>query len=225
MSLRGTSLYELPLEQLTLNEFEVPFFLDSVCAYIREFSGCIGIFRQCGQHLLMSDLGIVFMYPVSSMPPCSSVYDAAAFLKKWLRALPVPLLTPAVINANLDLSNPDSVRLCLRGLSTTARRIFAQICTVVESILAKTQVNQMSFQNLSFCFFENITQNSKDLSGSFPFRFFYQNAMLLLNEQRTDFDLDTPISPERGIPADEPATVQPSLEQMWQLIETAQNTP
>ena len=61
------------------------------------------------------------------MPPCASVYDAAAFLKKWVRALPTPLITPAVVNEFFDVTNPDSVRIVLQNLSQTARRTLAHI--------------------------------------------------------------------------------------------------
>jgi hypothetical protein len=136
------------------------------------------------------------------MPPCSTVYDAAAFLKKWLRELPVPLLTPSVVNTVYDSQNPDSVRKVLQQLSPVARKIFARVCIVIRSIVSKAEVNQMGFRNLSFCFFDNITQGSKDLTCSFNFRFFYANALVLLNPDETDFILDQPISPEQAVQAE-----------------------
>jgi hypothetical protein len=221
MSLKGASIYEQPLDRLPLDDRQVPTFLEGVCGYIQEFSSCIGLFRQCGQHLLMADLGVVFQHRDTAMPPCSTVYDAAAFLKKWVRALPVPLLTPAVINGTLSTDDPDSVRACLRALSVPARRTFARICRVIEAVLAHSQVNQMSFQNLSFCFFENITQNGKDLARAFPLKFFYQNAMLLLNEDKDDFLLDRQLTPDIAVPFD-PAQTQggPNLDEMRRLIQS-----
>jgi hypothetical protein len=121
------------------------------------------------------------------------VYDAAAFLKKWVRDLPQPLLNPAVVNRVLDKDNPDSVRSVLQGLSEPARKTFAYLCGVIYSVLSQANVNQMNFSNLSFCFLDSITQSSKDLQTPFPFRYFFSNAMLLINPDRTDFVLDNPI--------------------------------
>jgi len=204
MTLAGDSVYSSALSQLTLNQDEVPSFLPSVCAYIRDFSTCIGLFRQCGQHCLIQDLGVLFCHSNAVMPPCASVYDAAAFLKRWVRELPTPLITPAVVNEYFDSRNPDSVRIVLRNLSPIARRTFAHICTVIQSVVGQCDVNQMTFKNMAFCLFENITQNSKNLARPLPFKFFYQNAMLLINDNGTDFNLDVPIAPERGIAMDDP---------------------
>jgi hypothetical protein len=199
MTLVGESVYNLALNQLTLNEQQVPSFIPPVCSYIQEFSKCIGIFRQCGQHLLLQDLGIIFCQSSVAMPPCASVYDAAAFLKKWLRALPTPLVTPAVVNEFFNVADPDSVRVVLQHLSPTVRRTLAHMCTMIDSVVSNCDVNQMTFKNLAFCLFDNITQGSKNLNAPFPFHFFYQNAILLINETGTDFLLDNPIPPDRAV--------------------------
>jgi hypothetical protein len=199
--LKSASISGMPHEELPMNCFHSHAFLDSVIQFMREDSHFIGVFRQCGQHNLLTNLGVIFLHPVTSMPPCANVYDAASSLKKWLRALPVPLISPWIVNTHLNTANPDSVRVCLSELSVPARCTFAQICLVVDAVVAKTEENQMTFANLSFCFFDNITHNSKDLRAPFPFIYFYQNAMLLLNENQTDFDLECPI-PRRGVPFD-----------------------
>jgi hypothetical protein len=202
MTLQGESIYHMPIENLPLNQDGIPPFLPSVCHYICDFSESIGLFRQCGQHLLIQDLGILFRLPKSVMPPSATVYDAAAFLKKWLRELPVPLLTPSVVNRVFDSQNPDSVRSVLRQLSPVARKTFVWVCLVIRSIVSKSEVNQMGFRNIAFCFFDNITQSSKDLEVSFNFRFFYANALIILNSSETDFDLDHPITAEMAFTAD-----------------------
>jgi hypothetical protein len=73
---------------------------------------------------------------------------------------------------------------------------------VIRSIVSKAEINQMGFRNIAFCFFDNITQSSKDLTSSFNFRFFYANALVLLNSSETDFDLDRPITAEMAFTAD-----------------------
>jgi hypothetical protein len=205
MTLVGDSVYNSALNQLTLNEHQVPSFVPPVCLFIREFSNCIGIFRQCGQHLLLQDLGIIFCHSSVAMPPCASVYDAAAFLKKWLRELPTPLVTPAVVNEFFNVANPDSVRAVLQHLSQTARRTLAYLCKMIESVVSNCDVNQMTFKNLAFCLFENITQGCKNLDSPFPFMFFYENAILLIDDTGTDFVLDNPILPDRAVVFDDEA--------------------
>jgi hypothetical protein len=205
MSIEGFSVYGVPLEELPRSESLVPSFLPSVCAFISQYSSCIGLFRQCGEHILMHDLGVMFAFPKAVMPACASVYDAAAFLNRWLRELPIPLLTPSVINANLDPSNPDSVRICLRERSPVVRRSFALICRAILDILAHADVNHMTFENMNFCFFDGIHQNSKMLDNPFPFEFFFCNAIQLLDRRGTDFRTDIAIKRDRMIQFDENA--------------------
>ena len=45
MTLVGESVYNLALNQLNMNEDQVPSFVPPVCSFVREFSRCIGIFR------------------------------------------------------------------------------------------------------------------------------------------------------------------------------------
>jgi hypothetical protein len=137
------------------------------------------------------------------MPPYSSVYDAGAFLKKWVRDLPEPILAPPLVNRLLDNDNPDSIRSILQGLSDLSRKTFAMLCAVVRAILAKSEVNHMAFKNLSLCFLDSITQNSKGLDTAFPLKYVFGNCLLLLNEDGTDFDL------QNEIPASEAVQYEP----------------
>jgi hypothetical protein len=91
------------------------------------------------------------------------------------------------------------------------------MCSVCENVLAQSSVNQLAFQNLSFCFVDCITQGSKDLREHLPFKWFYGNAMVLINEERTDFDLDRVITPDIAAPFEEAFVRLPSQAQLQQL--------
>jgi hypothetical protein len=198
-----SSVYRCPLEQLPLNEDQVPAFLPECCEFICENARVVGLFRLCGQHLLLQELGGLFLFSHMAIPPCAGVHDIAAFLKRWLRELPEPLISPDVFKAFFTPENPDCVRMILKNLPVAARKSLAYICKMIEIIVDLSSVNQMTFGNLSFCFFENITQNSRNLDNGFPYVFFFKNAMLLLNENGTDFNLGTEIDKERAIPYEE----------------------
>ena len=73
---------------------------------------------------------------------------------------------------------------------------------MIESIISHSDMNQMTFKNLAFCLFDNITQSSKNLTAPFPFKFFYQNAIILIDDTGTDFRLDNPIPPDRAVAFD-----------------------
>jgi hypothetical protein len=101
----------------------------------------------------------------------------------------------------------------------TARRTFAQVCAVIESVLADVQANQMSFQNLSVCFLDSITQNGKGINVPFSFKFFYQNALILANEERTDFELTRKLTRDVGVALDTtPIWSMPNAERARQVI-------
>jgi hypothetical protein len=195
-------IYGMPLEDLTLNGDHVPSFLPSACKFVVDYASSVGVFRKCGQHLLLLELGKLFLYPDVVPPPSASVYDMAAFLKKWLRELPEPLISPSIFKEHFEPDNPDCVRIVLQNLSVTARKTFAYLCQVIQSVVDQASVNQMTLKNLSFCFFENITQNSKDIGRAFPFQFFFQNAQLLFDPEQMDFRLDAPIDPMSSVALD-----------------------
>lgn len=223
--LAGEKIYLKPISQLHLTEDNVPVFIPVVSQFIRDFSGNVGVFRRCGDHTLIQDMGVLFNHPKISMPPFATVYDACSFMKQWLKQLPEPLITPTVFNEHFDGENPDSVRLVLKNLAETNRKTFAYICLVLKDILEKKERNQMDFKNISFCFFGTLTQNSKGLSQPFPCHFFFMNAMLLMNEEKCDFDLDEEIPSDLAIPmtanTDRPAVLD--IEQYTRAIQEAEN--
>lgn len=220
----GDKIYGKRIDQLHMTEDGVPVFVPVVARFIRDFAVNVGVFRRCGDHTLIQDMGVLFSHKKVSMPPFATVYDACSFLKQWMKLLPEPLITPSVFNAHFNPQNPDSVRIVLQNLAEPNRKTYAHICLVLRDILYHKDANQMDFKNISFCFFGTFTQNSKNLSQPFPCHFFYMNSMLLMNEEKLDFDLDEEIPSDVAIPmatADAPAVF--NMEQYTKAIQDAEN--
>ena len=78
-------VFGLPIEQLPLSQDGVPAFVPVVRDYICSNAEKEGIFRKCGSHTMIQDLGTLFMCPVCSVPPSNSVYEVSGFLKQWLK--------------------------------------------------------------------------------------------------------------------------------------------
>jgi hypothetical protein len=62
----------------------------------------------------------------------------------------------------------------------------------------------MGFKNLSFCFLDSITQNSKDLDNPLPLKYVFGNSVLFLNEEGTEFDLENPLPQSEAIAYEPP---------------------
>ena len=203
--IKGTSLSNTPLEELKLNSDMVPSFLPSVCKLISDCSTREGIFRRSGCHLLLKNLNVLFFHPDACLPPSATVDDAAVFLKQWLLALPEPVVSPELVNTFLKRDEPDSVRIVLQNMSVTSRRTLALIFSTVRDVLAQSAVNKMTWGNVAFCFFGAVTHGSKGVTAfeRFPCHYFYMNAVTLLNDDGTDFNLDDPIPADRATPFDD----------------------
>ncbi|KAH0795647.1 RhoGAP domain containing protein [Histomonas meleagridis] len=179
----------MPIEQLLLNDDDLPVFIPVVCEYLMNFSHCVGIFRLCGNHTMVQDLGIIFNLPECAVPPCASVHDVSSFLKQWLRDLPVPLIPPNLLN---DIYNPDdegSIVTLLKNLPVTNRKCLASIFAVIQLVFDQAAVNQMGPANIATCFVGSFLQNSKGLTKHLPFMTFFNSAMMYLNDEGNDFIL------------------------------------
>jgi hypothetical protein len=184
-----SALIGQPLESLHLNAEGVPAFLPVVCSHIRQFRKTVGIFRLSGNHLTIQELTTVLNFPQVSIHPSATVHDVTSFLKLWLRSLPVPLIAPAVINANFVADNPETVAVVLGALSDVNRKTIALLFAMLQSVLDDAAVNQMNWNNLMVCFNTSLLQSGKDLTAGFKLSEFFQKAIDLLNDDQTDFTL------------------------------------
>jgi hypothetical protein len=175
------------LESLYLNEDGVPSFVPVVCRYIVQNRETVGVFRLCGNHALVQELGVFLNFPRASLPPSGGVHDAASFLKLWLRSLPVPLITPAVINQYFEQGNPNSVVQVIKALAAVNRKCVANILWLMRQVVEKAAVNQMSFANLAICFTTSLLQNNRGLVSGFRFCEFFEKALDLLKPDGDDF--------------------------------------
>ena len=107
--LKASSIYGKPLMDLILTPDGVPTFMPVVVDFLLSNSKCQGIFRKCGSEHAVQELGILFSCPQVAIPPSATVYDVGSFLKKWLRDLPEPLLTPIIANQYFRNNDPSSV--------------------------------------------------------------------------------------------------------------------
>jgi hypothetical protein len=175
------------LESLYLNEDGVPSFIPVVCRYIVQNRETVGVFRLCGNHALVQELGIFLNFPRVSLPPSGGVHDAASFLKLWLRSLPSPLMTPTVINQYFEQGSPNSASQVLKGLPALNRKCLAHIFWLIKQVVEKAAVNQMSFANMAICFTTSLLQNNRGLGPGFRFGEFFEKAVELLKPEGDDF--------------------------------------
>jgi hypothetical protein len=175
------------IESLYLNDEGVPTFVPVVCGYIARHRHVVGLFRLCGRHKLVQELGIFLNLPCVSLPPSGGVHDATSFLKLWLRSLPVPVITPAIANKFFVQGDPASVAQVLKNLSPINRKTLAAIFAMMDVVIKQANVNQMSFGNMMICFTTSLLQNNRGLAPGFRFSEFFQKAVELLNPARNDF--------------------------------------
>jgi hypothetical protein len=181
------TLFGEPLESLSMNKDGVPSFLPVVCDHIKQNPRTVGLFRLCGDHLLVQEFGVLLNFPRVSIPPAGGINDIASFLKLWVRSLPVPLLTPSVVNHHFVPGNPDSVLDVLRHLAPVNRKCLALIFSMIRVVLDNAAVNQMSPANMTICFTMSLLQNNKDLLTSFKFSELLAKSFEVLNAAGDDF--------------------------------------
>jgi hypothetical protein len=183
------SVFGQPLESLSLNKNGIPGFLPRACQICQEFATTVGIFRLCGDHSFVQELGVILNFPSASIPPSGGVHDVTGFLKLWLRSLPEPLLTPSIANQYFEPGNPESALEILRHLAPLNRQCLAVLFSTLNTVLQHSAVNQMSLANMAICFTTSLLQNNKDLSSSFKFSEFFSKAREIVNSQGDDFIL------------------------------------
>jgi hypothetical protein len=183
------TLIGLPLQSLPLGTNGVPSFVPPICSQIISEAATVGIFRLCGNHLNVQELGVVLNFPNAAVPPGHSVHDVSGFLKLWLRSLPVPLLDPVVVSTHYVADQPQTVRQALKHLEPVPRKTAAYIFRAIQAVIDQSAVNQMSFANLAVCFLSSLLQNGKGLGAGFRFQEFFQESVALLNESGDDFNL------------------------------------
>ncbi|OHS97435.1 RhoGAP domain containing protein [Tritrichomonas foetus] len=183
------SLYRMPIDQLLLDDNDLPFFIPVVCEFLRKFSHVCGLFRICGSHSMVQNLGVIFDLQDCAVPPNASVHDVTSFLKQWLTQLPEPLIPPNLINDIYNPNDPDSVVTILNNMPVTNRKCVASIFSVIKAILDNKEINKMDQANLSTCFVNAFTQNMLGLSKPMPFNEFFEKAVAITNEEMNDFIL------------------------------------
>lgn len=183
------SLYKMPLDQLLLDDNEVPVFIPVICEFLHKFTSVIGIFRLCGSHNMIMNLGVIFDLRDCAVPPCASVHDVTSFLKLWLRDLPEPLIPPDLINDIYHPNDSESIVTILKSMPVINRKCIAHIFWLIKDILDHQEINQMDLKNITTCFVTSLTQNSLNLIKPLPFKDIFDKAIGLLNEEKNDFVL------------------------------------
>jgi hypothetical protein len=183
------TLLGVPIENLHLNSDGVPVFLPVICSYVVRERQAVGVFRLCGDHSFVQELGVCLNFPNVSVPPSGSIHDVASFLKLWLRSLPEPLLTPAVVNEYFVPEDPSSVDALLRNLNPINRKSLAMVLATMQIVVDMSHLNQMTFLNLIICFNTSLLQNNKNLTPNFKFTQFFTRCIELMNPDGTDFIL------------------------------------
>lgn len=186
-------VFFMALDDLPLTpDKTVPSFIPVVRDFINKRSANEGIFRKCGNFNLIQELGVVFAAPSCAVPPSSTVFEVAGFLKQWLNSLPEPLITPSVVSAYLlpNTTDPKSAVETLKHLNPLNRRTVAYIFSIMKAILNDSDKNKMHFGNVQSCFITSLTQNQKGRYTPYPFPLLYRVGTQLLNDAETDFILD-----------------------------------
>lgn len=193
ISKNENKVFYIALDELPLTaDRTVPSFIPVVRDFINKRSTNEGIFRRCGNHNLIQELGVVFAAPSCAVPPSSTVFEVSGFLKQWLNALPEPLITPSIVSIYLkpNSTDPRSAVETLKHLKPLNRRTVAYIFSIMKAILNDCDKNKMHFANIQSCFITSLTQSQKGKYAPYPFSLLYRVGSLLLNDSETDFILD-----------------------------------
>lgn len=182
------SLDDLPLTP----DKTVPSFIPVVRDFINKRSSSEGIFRKCGNFNLIQELGVVFAAPSCAVPPSSTVFEVAGFLKQWLNSLPEPLITPSIVSAYLKPTSNDPKQAVeiLKHLNPLNRRTTAYIFSIMKAIINDSDKNKMHFANVQSCFITSLTQSQKGRYTPYSFSLLFRVGSQLLNDTETDFILD-----------------------------------
>lgn len=186
------TIFEKEIHLLPVNDNGLPIFLPIIIEQIISKSDFTGIFRICGNYSIVQEMGRLATDISKFVPPSNAnVHDYASFLKQWLRSLPEPILSPSVVNQYFQNENKESVSETLLYMDPLNRKCIALIFSALKIILSKSEVNLMTFDNLSVCFLGSFLQQMDDkyYKQDFNFHFFYETSMEMINEKGTDFNL------------------------------------
>lgn len=181
------SLLGLPLDQLCLNENGVPTFIPVCSEFMMNFSDVEGIFRKCGSHTIVTNLGKILNYPDVAIPPSASIHDVTSFIKLWLRELPEPLIPSDIFNQYFVLDDRNSVITVIKMMPPINRKILAHLFAVVQLVTAQSAINHMTPVNMETCFVVSLVQNSIHYQRHLPFQFFFSTLAPYLNDLGNDF--------------------------------------
>ena len=180
-------LFKMPMDQLLLDDRDVPFFIPVVCDFLRKFTRVEGIFRKSGSNRMVDRLGILLNVHDCAVPPCATVHDATSFLKTWLMRLPEPLIPPTLINEIYDYSDDSSIVTILRTLPVPNRRCLALIFAVIQDVIDHSDENKMNATNIATCFANALLKNREGIDPYFNFPKFFNAAVRMFNPEKNDF--------------------------------------
>lgn len=183
-------IYGIPIEVLPLNEDGVPYFLPVVVNKILDNILVEGLFRLGGRRKTIDELGIAALDVNFKVEDDITIYDVTSFLKQWIRELPIPLITPSVINEYFKDTTMESTKEVLRHLAPVNRKCLAMIFSLLALISDQSQTNLMTISNLFVCILPSIMQNFKDIEVRFSFQEFFDHCIELMNVDGNDFLLD-----------------------------------
>ncbi|KAH0795585.1 RhoGAP domain containing protein [Histomonas meleagridis] len=178
----GTDIHALPV-----NDNAIPVFLTLICNEIIKQANVVGLFRVCGDHMIVQELGKAALSYYFWVPQCS-VHDLTSMLKQWLRMLPTPILTPSVVNKCYK-NDKESCLEILRELDPLNRKCIATILATIQIVIDQSETNQMTFSNISICFVPSFLQNGKDIEVTFDFQLFFDTCIEYMNADGNDIDI------------------------------------
>lgn len=181
---------KVELNYLPTNKDSCPCFLEPAIKFIEDNITEVGIFRMNGSRLQVMKINETLSQHNPFIPPDSTVFDVASFIKLWLIELPTPLIPPSIVSTYFG---PDITRATvdvLSHLSITNRLCVARLFKLLMKIIENSDKNQMTFANLSPCFVYAFTQKFQNYPATFQFQPFFQNACSHLNADGTDFNLN-----------------------------------
>lgn len=179
------TIYGKDIHILPKNEKGVPLFLPLVCEEIIKQANTKGIFRICGDHMIVQELGKAALSPNFWVPKCS-VHDLASFLKQWLRALPKPIINPDLINQLYGDGNENNILDILGVLDPLDRKCIAIIFATVQIVVDQAAINQMTFSNIEICFKPSFMQNGCGILSKFNFKLFFDVCIRHMNPDGDD---------------------------------------
>lgn len=184
------SVYGMPLNDLVLDENNIPTFLPVVCDYIKRFAATEGVFRRSGENTFTDKLGYIFNWKECAIPPVATVHDITNFLTRWLSRLPGRLVDLTILQDRYDPNDESTAIDFLRSLPVINRRslavVFSMLIEVLEQQETLPEHLRMSPDSLNTC----ITPCFRAAdSGGFPLVRLLAHTRQYLSEDSTDFVL------------------------------------